>query len=434
MKTRPADSRYEWGSIAAQVSPKIKQGIAMQRITFKGFQGFDLAARLDRPHGPIRAYALFAHCFTCGKDLQPANRIVKALNNDGIAVLRFDFTGLGKSGGEFENTNFSSNVSDLVAAAQHMREHYEAPRLMIGHSLGGTATLLAALEVPEVNAVVTIGSPSNATNIEKQFAGALDTIEAEGEAEVSLAGRPFRIKKQFLEDIRDQNVLDAVTKLRKPILICHSPLDNTVSVDHAAEIFMAAKHPKSFLSLDKADHLLFTPGSAEYIARSIAGWASAYLPDLTEEDMINIPYGEVAVHPTGYGKFQQHVHAGPHIILADEPKAYGGDETGATPYNLVLAGLGACTSMTLKMYAERKGIDLQDVEIYLEHKKIHAEDCDSCETKSGKLDKIERQIVLKGNLSSDERARLIEIADRCPVHRTLHNEVVITTEERVSGS
>ncbi|UTW56086.1 bifunctional alpha/beta hydrolase/OsmC family protein [Kordiimonas sp. SCSIO 12610] len=402
----------------------------MERITFMGSQGFELAARLDRPVGPIKAYALFAHCFTCGKDLAPANRIVKALNNDGIAVLRFDFTGLGKSGGEFENTNFSSNVADLVVAANHMRDHFEAPSLMIGHSLGGTATLLAALEVPEVKAVATLGSPSNATNVMKQFAGDVDTIESTGEADVKLAGRPFKIKKQFLDDIKDQNVLDAVAKLKKPLLIAHSPIDDTVSVDHAAEIFMAAKHPKSFLSLDKGDHLLFNPGTAEYVAKSIAAWASAYIPDLTEEDMINIPYGRVAVHPTGYGKFQQHVHAGPHNFLADEPKAYGGDETGATPYNLLLAGLGACTSMTIKMYADRKGIELDDVEIYLDHKKIHAQDCDTCETETGKLDKIERQIVLKGNLSDAERARLIEIADRCPVHRTLHSEVVITTEER----
>jgi putative redox protein len=404
----------------------------MEKITFMGSQGFELAARLDKPIGPIKAYALFAHCFTCGKDLQPANRIVKALNNDGIAVLRFDFTGLGKSGGEFENTNFSSNVADLVVAANHMRDTLEAPSLMIGHSLGGTATLLAALEVPEVKAVATLGSPSNATNVMKQFAGDVGTIESAGEADVKLAGRPFKIKKQFLDDIKDQNVLDAVAKLKKPLLIAHSPIDDTVSVDHAAEIFMAAKHPKSFLSLDKADHLLFNPGAAEYVARSIAAWASNYLPDLSDEDMIKLPYGRVAVHPTGYGKFQQHVHAGPHTILADEPKSYGGDETGATPYNLLLAGLGACTSMTIRMYADRKGIDLEDVEIYLDHNKIHAEDCDTCETTNGKIDKIERQIILKGNLSDAERARLIEIADRCPVHKTLHQEVLITTEEKTA--
>ncbi|WP_262696464.1 bifunctional alpha/beta hydrolase/OsmC family protein [Kordiimonas aquimaris] len=403
----------------------------MQKITFKGSQGFDLAARLDKPVGPTRAYALFAHCFTCGKDLQPANRIVKALNHDGIAVLRFDFTGLGKSGGEFENTNFTSNVGDLVLAAQHMREHFEAPSLMIGHSLGGAAVLLAALDVPETEAVATIGSPSSATNVIKQFACDVSTIEEKGVAEVRLAGRPFKIRKQFLNDIRGQNVLDAVTRLKKPLLICHSPIDDIVSVDHAAEIFMAAKHPKSFLSLDKADHLLFTPGTAEYVATSVAAWASPYIPDLAEEDMINIPYGRVAVHPTGYGKFQQHIHAGHHTILADEPKAYGGDEAGATPYDLLLAGLGACTSMTLKMYADRKGIDLSDVEVYLDHRKIRAEDCDACETKTGKLDMIARQIVLKGNLADEERERLIEIADRCPVHRTLHSEVIITTEEHI---
>jgi putative redox protein len=402
----------------------------MQKVTFTGSQGFELAARLDKPVGPIRAYALFAHCFTCGKDLAPANRIAKELNNNGIAVLRFDFTGLGKSDGEFENTNFSSNVADLIAAVDYMRDTFEAPSLMIGHSLGGTATLLAALEVPEVKAVATIGSPSNSTNIFKQFGSAVDTIEAEGEADVQLAGRSFKVKKQFIDDAKGQNITEAVAKLKKPLLVIHSPIDDTVSVDHAAAIFMAAKHPKSFLSLDKGDHLLFAPGTAEYAAKSIATWSSPYIPELSEKDAINIPYGRVAVHPTGYGKFQQHIHAGPHTFLADEPKSYGGDEVGATPYNLLLAGLGACTSMTIRMYAERKGIDLEDVEIYLDHDKIHAEDCDTCETKNGKIDRIEREIVLKGNLTDEERARLIEIADRCPVHKTLHQEVVINTKEK----
>ena len=402
----------------------------MQKITFTGSQGFELAARLDRPVGPIRAYALFAHCFTCGKDLAPANRIANELNNDGIAVLRFDFTGLGKSGGEFANTNFSSNVADLIAAADYMRDTLEAPSLMIGHSLGGTATLLAALEVPEVKAVATIGSPSNSTNIFKQFGGAIDTIEAQGEADVELAGRSFKVKKQFIDDAKGQNITEAVSKLRKPLLVIHSPIDDTVAVDHAAEIFMAAKHPKSFLSLDKGDHLLFAPGTAEYVAKSIATWSAPYIPELSEKDSINIPYGRVAVHPTGYGKFQQHIHAGPHTFLADEPRSYGGDEAGATTYNLLLAGLGACTSMTIRMYADRKGINLEDVEIYLDHNKIHAEDCDTCETQNGKIDRIEREIVLKGNLTDAERQRLIEIADRCPVHKTLHQEVVISTKEK----
>lgn len=253
----------------------------MKRITFKGSQGFDLAARLDEPDGEIAGYALFAHCFTCGKDLQPANRIVNFLKADGIAVLRFDFTGIGKSGGEFENTNFSSNVGDLLLAADYLRAHHGPPSLMIGHSLGGTATLLAAHSVPDVRAVVTIGAPSNATNVFKQFEGSVSEIEEKGEAEVQLAGRPFRIKKQFLEDAQHQTILDTVTALKKPLLICHSPLDETVSIDHAAGIFNAAKHPKSFLSLDKAGHLLFDAGAAEYVGRSIAAWASAYIPKLT---------------------------------------------------------------------------------------------------------------------------------------------------------
>ncbi|MFC3122454.1 alpha/beta hydrolase family protein [Agaribacter flavus] len=251
----------------------------MQKITFTGSQGFELAARLDLPNADIKAYALFAHCFTCGKELKPANKIAQALNENGIAVLRFDFTGIGQSEGEFSNTNFSSNVQDLIAAANYMRTYFQAPALMIGHSLGGTATLLAAKQVPEAKVVVTIGSPSNATNIEKQFGAQLDAIEQEGEAEVSLAGRTFKMKKQFLDDARNQNVLETLGSLKKPLLICHSATDDTVSIEHAAEIFMAAKHPKSFLSLDKADHLLFQPGAAEYVATSLIAWASIYMPN-----------------------------------------------------------------------------------------------------------------------------------------------------------
>lgn len=402
----------------------------MEKFTFTGSQGHELAVRLDLPAGPVRAYALFAHCFTCGKDLQPANRIAKTLNDVGIAVLRFDFTGLGRSGGEFENTNFTSNVDDLVAAADHMREKLAAPALMIGHSLGGAATLLAATKVPEAKAVAIIGAPSNAANVLKQFHGDLEAIERDGEAEVSLAGRPFRIRKQFVDDARGAKVTDAVAGLRKALLILHAPLDDTVSIDHAGEIFAAAKHPKSFISLDKADHLLFNPGSAEYAAQSIAAWAGAYLPDDRPEDTITAREGTVAVHPTWQGKFQTHIHAGPHEIVADEPKSVGGDATGPTPYDLLLSALGACTSMTLQMYAARKGIDLQDVAVHLTHEKVHAEDCAECETAGGKVDRIAREIVLTGDLSSEERARLIEIADKCPVHKILHSEILIETRER----
>jgi len=403
----------------------------MEHFEFTGAQGFALSARIDKPKNSApRAYALFAHCFTCGKDLQPANRIAKALTNDGIAVVRFDFTGLGKSDGDFANTNFSSNVADLLAAAEYMRTNLEAPSLMIGHSLGGTASLIAAKEIPEIRAVVTIGAPANTTNIIKQFPNYVTTIEKEGQATIKLAGRDFTIQKQFLDDIQNQNIEDTVAALKKPLLVCHSPIDETVNIDHAGKIFVAAKHPKSFLSLDNADHLLFKKGAAEYVARSIAGWVSAYIPEQENDShKTDVKYGDVLVHPTGIGKFQHHVHAGPYTMIADEPKSYGGDEAGPTPYSFLLAGLGACTSMTLKMYAERKNIDLQDVQIHMTHEKIHADDCDSCETKSGKLDKISRRITLSGNLTPEQRARLIEIADRCPVHRTLHEEVLIETKE-----
>jgi putative redox protein len=255
----------------------------MEKFEFEGSQGHKLSARLDKPSDcePV-AYALLAHCFTCGKDIVPANRIVQALNQDGIAAFRFDFTGLGKSEGKFEDTNFSSNVADILVAADYMREHLEAPSLMIGHSLGGTAVLVAAADVPETKAIATLGAPSNTTNVMKQFGCDIETIENEGQAEVLLAGRPFTIKKQFLDDIKAQDIEKATSELKKPLLVCHSPIDDTVSIDHAGKIFAAAKHPKSFISLNTHDHLLFAEGAAEYVARSVAAWASAYLPQREE--------------------------------------------------------------------------------------------------------------------------------------------------------
>lgn len=250
----------------------------MEKFEFQGSQGHMLSARLDRPKGDIIAYALLAHCFTCGKDLVPANRIVQALIDDGIAVLRFDFTGLGQSDGAFEDTNFTSNVDDILVAADYMRTHFDAPSIMIGHSLGGTAILVAAAQVPEVKGVVTIGAPSNTTNVMKQFGCDVEEIEREGAADVLLAGRPFTIKKQFLDDIKSQDIKAAVEALKKPLLICHSPIDDTVPIDHAADIYSWAMHPKSFVSLNTHDHLLFAEGAAEYVARCVAAWVSAYLP------------------------------------------------------------------------------------------------------------------------------------------------------------
>jgi len=398
-----------------------------EKITFPGSSGGQLAARLDRPQGPIRAYALFAHCFTCTKDIFAAARIAEGLTSHGIAVLRFDFTGLGHSEGEFANTNFSSNVADLVAAARYLRDNHGAPTILVGHSLGGAAVLAAAGDIPDAKAVATIGAPADPAHVAHHFTGAREEIEEIGEAEVLLAGRPFRIKKQFLEDIEGQRLAERVASLRKALLVFHAPLDQTVSIDNAGAIFVAAKHPKSFISLDKADHLLSRREDAIYVADVLAAWAGRFLEEqgAATADGPKAEEGEVLVRESGLGRLTQEIAAGPHALLADEPARLGGNNSGPTPYDLLLSGLGACTTMTLRMYADRKGWPLERASVSLRHNKIHAEDCADCETKSGKLDHIDREITLEGPLDEEQRAKLLEIADKCPVHRTLHSEVKI---------
>lgn len=400
-----------------------------EKLEFPGSQGHTLAARLDTPSGPIRAYALFAHCFTCGKDVLAASRIAQALNGHGIAVLRFDFTGLGASDGEFANTNFSSNIGDLAKAADFLRATREAPKILIGHSLGGAAILAVAGQVPEATSVVTIAAPSDPGHVSHLFADARQEIEAEGEAEVMLAGRRFCVQKQFLEDIADHALAQRVAKLKKALIVFHAPGDDTVSIDNASEIFLAAKHPKSFVSLDDADHLLSRPTDAAYVADIVSAWADRYIADPATPKTVypKAVEGTVVVEETGFGKFQQAMAAGPHKLLADEPPSVGGDDTGPTPYDLLTAGLGACTSMTIRMYARHKNLPLDGVHVELAHDKIHADDCEHCETEDGKIDRIRRKITLRGDLDDAQRAKLLEIADRCPVHRTLHSEVTIET-------
>ncbi len=401
-----------------------------EKFTFEGEDGQRLAARLDLPDGPPRATALFAHCFTCTKDIFAAARIAERLAERGIAVLRFDFTGLGHSQGEFANTNFSSNVADLIHAADHLRERGLAPSLLVGHSLGGAAVLAAAGEIAETAAVATIGAPADPSHVAHHFAGAREEIERRGEAEVVLAGRTFRIRRQFLEDIEAQRLAERVGALKRPLLIFHAPRDETVGIDNASRIFLAARHPKSFVSLDDADHLLTRRRDAEYVAEVLAAWAGRYLPqppaveapaatDRTVEE------GTVVVSEDGKGRLSQAIRAGRHRLSADEPASVGGDDSGPTPYDLLLAALGACTSMTLRLYAERKGWPLEHSSVALTHRKIHAEDCADCETKGGKLDHIRRRLTLSGPLDEAQRARLLEIADKCPVHRSLHGEVKI---------
>jgi putative redox protein len=400
--------------------------IQTTRLTFPGAFGTALDARYDHPVGPIRATALFAHCFTCSKDLAAASRISRALAHRGLGVLRFDFTGLGHSEGEFANTDFSSNVDDLVRAADHLRATLRAPALLIGHSLGGTAVLAAAERIPEATGVVTIAAPASPAHVERLFAPAIDAIRREGEAVVELAGRRFRIRREMVEDLEAHPLAQRIASLRKALLVLHAPFDDTVGIENASEIFLAAKHPKSFVSLDEADHLLTHRADAEYAADVIAGWAGRYLPPLPEDARRTEP-GEVLVEETGYGHFANDVVVGRHRLRADEPRDAGGDDTGPSPYGYLSAALGACTSMTLRMYADRKQWPLERVSVTVAHAKIHAVDCEECETKTGQIDRFDRTLRLSGPLSAEQRSRLIEIAERCPVHRTLHGEVQVRT-------
>ncbi len=401
--------------------------IKSERVRFPGAFGHDLAARLDRSGEAPRACALFAHCFTCSKDLKATARISRALVERGFAVLRFDFTGLGESEGDFADTNFSSNLEDLLAAVDYMRREIEAPELLVGHSLGGAAVLAVAGRVPEAVAVATLGAPSDTKHLGEGILRRAPELEEAGEAEVVLAGRPFRIRRQLIEDLEEQSVLEAVANLGKPLLILHSPVDDVVDVDHARRIYQAAKHPKSFVSLDTADHLLLDdPADASYVAEVLAAWAGRYLPPAESEDAASAPelgHGEVWV--SSESGYRQRVRAGRHELAADEPESVGGTDAGPNPYDYLLAALGACTNMTLRMYADRKGWPLEGSDTRLRHSKIHAEDCQECQSETGKIDLIEKELAVRGALSDEQRERLLEIAGRCPVHRTLTSETVI---------
>ncbi|GJM04014.1 MAG: osmotically inducible protein C [marine bacterium B5-7] len=407
--------------------------MARVKASFKNSQGESLSGLLEIPDVEIKAYALFAHCFTCSKDIAAASRITRALADKGIAVLRFDFTGLGNSDGDFANTNFSSNINDLVQAANHLKEYYAAPSMIIGHSLGGAAVLAAASAIPSLKAVVTIGAPSTGHHVEHLFSHSKKEIVENDEALVDLAGRQFKIKKQFIEDINKYNDTAHISQLDKALLVLHSPIDDTVSIDEAAKIYSAAKHPKSFISLDNADHLLSRREDSEYAASIISSWAARYLGISSTNDEAASSTTEVVekghVLITEQNKnFTRKIYAGDHQLIADEPFSAGGSNLGPNPYELLLAALGACTSMTMRMYATRKDLNLNNIEVTMKHDHIHAEDCTDCDSQTGLVDKIEKNIKLEGNLTDAERQRLLEIADMCPVHKTLHNEIQIKTQ------
>ncbi len=410
------------------MSPRI------HRVTFPGGSGHELAARLDLPAGPPSAFALFAHCFTCGKDLRSAGALAAALTEAGFGVLRFDFTGLGSSDGDFANTDFTSNAADLFAAIDFLRREYRAPQLLVGHSLGGAAVLSVAGDVPEVRAVATIGAPADTEHVTHLFDDALGTIETDGEACVTVAGREFTITDDFVADLREQRLLELVGAMRTPLLVLHSPIDEVVGVDNARLLFDAARHPKSFVALDEADHLISDPADARFAASVIAAFAERHLVDESGALDVPKPTADVVVAETSQGPFLNHVVVGEHRFLADEPTSIGGFDAGPAPYDLLGAALGACTSMTLRMYADRKGLPLDRVTVEVDHAKVHADDCLECaenetlEGRTGMIDRFERRIRIEGDELTDEhRARLLAIADKCPVHRTLEHASAIGT-------
>lgn len=394
-------------------------------MTFPGAEGAELTGRLELPVGRPRAHVLFAHCFTCGKDLAAARRISARLVAEGFAVLRFDFTGLGESGGDLAATGFTSNVGDLVAAADAMRRRWEAPSLLVGHSLGGAAVLAAAGRIPETEGVVTIGAPSDPAHVRGLFTEEdLAAIDREGAAEITLAGRRLRIGRRLLAEIEAASIDDAVRSLGRPLLVLHAPGDEIVDISHAHRIFDLAAHPKSLVALDAADHLLSDRSDAEWAATVIAAWASRYVPDRHAGE--RPPEGEVVVESAG-GRFTQLIRAGAHTLVADEPPGVG-DDLGPSPYDLLLAALGACTSMTLRMYADRKGIPLEHVRVVLRHERTHADDCVDADGRPCRVELIDRLVEVTGDLDGPTRTRLLEIADRCPVHRTLTGDLRISTE------
>lgn len=397
-----------------------------ERLTFTGHGGHELVARLDLPEGPHLATALFAHCFTCSKDIPAARRIAARLAGAGIAVLRFDFTGLGHSAGEFENTSFTSNVEDLARAAEALRARGMPPGLLVGHSLGGAAVLAVAGQIDGVRAVVTIGAPFDPGHVTHNFGAALERIEADGVAEVRLGGRNIRIGRGFVEDVRAEVLGPKIAALHRALLILHAPRDETVGIENAAEIFKAAKHPKSFVTLDDADHLITDPDDAEYAAGVIAAWATRYLAMRPPAPPPGAPEGVVRVSEADREGFLQDINSGPeHHVLADEPVAYGGTDRGLSPYGFLAAGLGACTSMTIRMYARRRGWSLDHVSVDVCHDKVHAQDADA--RADAKADTFTRVIRLVGDLTEAQREKLLEIADKCPVHRTLERSSEVNT-------
>jgi len=397
------------------------------KIQFENKSAQKLSARLELPveDQPL-AFVIFAHCFTCNKDLTAVRNISRALSSEGLGVLLFDFTGLGESEGDFSDTNFSSNINDLHAASAWLKSKYEVDQYLIGHSLGGSAALASASTLEIVKAVVTIAAPYDPFHVSKLFKEQIDEIKSAGKAEVSIGGRPFNLSKEFIEDLKAQQPKKIISEIRKPLLVMHSPQDTVVGVENAAKIYQSAMHPKNFLSLDGADHLMSDKSDSNYAGKMIAYWIKAQIgSDQNTEKEKNEDLEEGFVRSiTSNEGFATPIKSGSHHLLADEPVSAGGSDLGPSPYNLLAAALASCTSMTIQMYARRKEWDLEEVAVEIKHEKKHKEDCEE----GAKIDHFFKRISLEGELDEDQRKRLLEIAIKCPVHRSLEKEVQIDSE------
>jgi len=391
-------------------------------------KGYTLKAYLELPaNQKPNYYAIFAHCFACSSALGAVRNISRSLTSHGFGVVRFDFTGLGRSEGEFAESHFSSNVEDLLSVHEYITTHYSAPSLLVGHSLGGAAVITAASKLTAVKAVATIGAPATVGHVKHLFVEEASKAINKEDIKVNIGGQPFTINEDFIADFDKTDLPSILKKLRKPLLIMHSPTDTIVEIENAHQLYHHAKHPKSFVSLDSADHLLSKASDSIYVGNVIGTWVQRYF--VAKENIMLETQGEQLVGHLNLieDNFTTRIQTKKHTMIADEPSSVGGNDFGPSPYEYLNAALAACTVMTLKMYAERKKWDLQEVFVYISHSKKHSDELELDSEKSGYLDFITKKLRFVGNLDEKQKERLKEIASKCPVHKTIAGEVVFKT-------
>lgn len=399
------------------------------KLKIKNRKGITLNANLELPaNQKPNYYAIFAHCFTCSSSLSAVRNVSRALTQNGFAVLRFDFTGLGRSEGEFADSHFSANVDDLLDVHKYMEEYYQAPSLLVGHSLGGAAVLVAASKLETVKAVATVGAPSTVNHVKHLFSHQVEDSAEKGDVEVNIGGRPFVINQDFVEEFDKTDLPTIVKDLRKPLLIMHAPFDKIVGIENAEQLYKKAHHPKSFVTLDNADHLLTKEEDSQYVGEIIGTWAKRYFPK-AKNKMLSTEGEQLVGHLNIVeNNFTTEIQTKNHAFIADEPASVGGSDFGPSPYEYLNAALAACTVMTLKMYAERKKWDLREVYVYISHSRKHSDDLNLVTEQPKYLDHISKKLKLIGDLTTQQKDRLKEISSRCPVHKTIASEVIFETE------